>query len=140
MKHIADRELGLLYARALIAVARADQEIHFEEGMRLADRIRERCTTPLRLEDLLLEPPLTPDQLALQLSNSGGPFRGSSPHPRQLADMLVRDGIAIMLAKGHATELEADRLWRFAEALGLTSEDFRTLTSTVAPWFPTTDG
>ena len=48
-------------------------------------------------------------------------------------------GVAIMLAKGHATETEADRLWRFAEALGLASDEFRALTQAVAPWFPTTD-
>jgi hypothetical protein len=139
MKQIADRELGLLYARTLVAIARADHEILLEEGMRLADCIKQRCPVPPLLEDLLLEPPLTPEQLVLQIENRRDPFRGASVHPRQLADLLVRDGIAIMLAKGHATELEADRLWRFAEALGLTREDFRTLTAVVAPWFPASD-
>ena len=44
-----------------------------------------------------------------------------------------------MLAKGHATEAEVDRLWLFAEVLGLTSDEFRQLTAVVAPWFSTTD-
>jgi len=139
MKPIADRELGLLYARVLVAIARSDQEIEREEGMRLVDRIERRCTIPLRLEDLLLEPPLSPEQFHLQLSTHDGPFRGASLQPRELASVLVEDGVAIMLAKGHATEAEADRLWRFAEVLGLTSEEFRQLTVAVAPWFPTTD-
>jgi hypothetical protein len=139
MNPILDRELGLLYARVLVAIARADQEIEFEEGLRLADRIAARCTIPLRLEDLLLEPPLSPELFLQQLGSQHGPFRGASVHPRELASVLVEDGVAIMLAKGHATEAEADRLWRFAEVLGLTSDEFRALTAAVAPWFPTTD-
>lgn len=140
MTTFADRELGLLYARALVAIARADHSIEFEEGLRLAERIAARCSVPLRLEDLLLEPPLSPEQLVQQLGSTDGPFRSASTvHPRELAAVLVRDGVAIMLAKGHATEVEADRLWRFAEALGLSSEAFRELTEAVAPWFPTTD-
>lgn len=139
MKPIADREVALLYARALLAIARADQEIESDEGLRLADRIETRCTVPLRLEDLLLEPALSPEQFHLLIGTHDGPFRGASIHPRELAGALVEDGVAIMLAKGHATEAEADRLWRFAEVLGLTSDEFRRLTAAVAPWFPTTD-
>ena len=93
----------------------------------------------LRLEDLLLEPALSPEQFVEQLGMNDGPFRGATIHPRELAGVLVQDGVAIMLAKGHATEAEADRLWRFAEALGLTADEFRRLTAAVAPWFPTTD-
>jgi len=139
MKPIADRELGLLYARVLVAIARADQEIEADEGTRLAERIESRCTFPMRLEDLLLEPPLSPEQFHQQLVPQDGPFRGASVVPRELASVLVEDGVAIMLAKGHATEAEADRLWRFAEVLGLSSDEFRQLTETVAPWFPSTD-
>jgi tellurite resistance protein len=139
MKPIADRELALLYARVLVAIARADQEIESDEGMRLADRIEARCTVPLRLEDLLLEPALSPEQFHVLIGTQDGPFRGALIQPRELARALVEDGVAIMLAKGHATEAEADRLWRFAEVLGLTSDEFRQLTAGVAPWFPTTD-
>ncbi len=139
MRRIEDREIALLYARALVAIARADHEIGFEEGLRLTDRIADRCTLTLRLEDLLLEPTLAPEQLVEQLGIHGAPFRSATLHPRELAGVLVQDGVAIMLAKGHATEAEADRLWRFAEALGLTDDEFRRMTAAVAPWFPTTD-
>lgn len=139
MKRIEDREIALLYARALVAIARADHEIEFEEGLRLTDRIADRCRIAVRLEDLLLEPALSPEQFVEQLGVNDGPFRSATIHPRELASVLVQDGVAIMLAKGHATEAEADRLWRFARALGLTDDEFRRLTAAVAPWFPTTD-
>lgn len=140
MNPIPDRELGLLYARALVAIARADHAIEVEEGEVLARRIEARCVIPLRIEDLLLEPALSPEQFAELLASRDGPFRSTQVRPRDLAAALVEDGVAIMLAKGHATETEADRLWRFAEALGLTSDEFRAQTRAVAPWFPTTDG
>jgi uncharacterized tellurite resistance protein B-like protein len=139
MRPIDDRELALLYARALVAIARADHEIEADEGQRLTERLDARCTAPLRLEDLLLEAPLSPEQLARDLTNQDGPFRGAPFEIRQLAVALVADGVAIMLAKGHATETEALRLWRFAETLGLSSDEFRSLTMAVAPWFPSTD-
>jgi hypothetical protein len=133
MRPIADRELGVLYARALVAIARADHAIESEEGERLAERISMRCGMPFRIEDLLLEPPLSPEQLADQLAARDGPFRSTVTSPRQLAEALVTDGMAIILAKGHATEAEADRLWRFADALGLPSVEFRRLTAAVFP-------
>lgn len=139
MKPIPDRELGLLYARALVAIARADHAIELEEGLILAERVRSRCSIPVDLEDLLLDAPLGPEQFAQRAAGHDGPFRGAQIHPRELGAALVADGISIMLAKGHVTEAEADRLWRFAEALGLSAEEFRALTAAVAPWFPTTD-
>lgn len=139
MKPIADRELALLYARALVAIARADHAIELEEGERLVQRLAARCTVPLRLEDLLLEPPLSPEQLGEQIAHRDGPFRSAQAHPREVGAALVEDGVKIMLAKGHATETEADRLWRFAEALGVSTDEFRRLTLAVAPWFPSTE-
>ena len=139
MNPILDHELGLLYARALVAIVRADHEIEVEEGEVLAQRIAERCPSPLRIEDLLLELALSPEQLVQMLADRDGPFRSTQVSPRELGAWLVDDGVAIMLAKGHATETEADRLWRFAEALGLTSDEFRVLTRAVAPWFTTSD-
>jgi hypothetical protein len=139
MKPIPDRELGLQYARALVAIARADHAIELEEGRRLVERLRVRCSVPVHLEDLLLEPPLSPEQLAQQVSDRDGPFRSAQIHPRELGAALIEDGVAIMLSKGHATEAEADRLWRFAEALGVSADEFRAQTLAVAPWFPTTD-
>ena len=132
---IRDGELAQLYARALVAIARADTEIGLEEGMRLQQRIEQRCEVPLRIEDLLFEPTLHPDQLRDYAS--GGPFRGAA-HPAQMAEWLVADGLSVVLAKGHVTQAEASALWRFADALGVSRDDFRRLTASVSKWFPAT--
>ncbi|HSD91390.1 MAG TPA: TerB family tellurite resistance protein [Kofleriaceae bacterium] len=132
---IRDRELAMLYARALVAIARADAEIGLEEGSRLQQRIADRCETPLRIDDLLLEATLLPDHLAEYVG--GGPFRGAA-HPAQLAEWLVSDGLSVILAKGHVTQGEANVLWRFADALGVSREDFRKLTRSASRWFPWT--
>jgi uncharacterized tellurite resistance protein B-like protein len=42
----------------------------------------------------------------------------------------------VILAKGHVTHVEAQALWRFAEALGVSRDDFRRLTASVSKWFP----
>ncbi len=132
---IRDRELAALYARALVAIARTDDEINFEEGLRLQQCIADRCEVPLRIDDILVEPPLSPAQLAEYLRSSSGPFRGSS-HPAQLAEWLVADGLSVILAKGHMSEREAALLARFADSLGVSREEFRRLTAHVARWFP----
>jgi hypothetical protein len=132
---IRDRELAALYARALVAIARTDDEINFEEGLRLQQCIADRCEVPLRIDDLLVEPPLSPAQLADYLRSGSGPFRGSS-HPAQLAEWLVLDGLSVILAKGHMSEREATLLARFAESLGVSREEFRRLTAHAARWFP----
>jgi hypothetical protein len=134
MTLLLDRELSVVYARVLVAIARADHEIGFEEGLRLAQIINARCREPVELEDLLFAPALDADDLTAMLG--GGPFRGSSVHPIQLAHALVTDGVAVVLAKGHVTDREARSLWRFAAALGLSRDDFRELTSAVSRWFP----
>jgi hypothetical protein len=132
---IRDRELAALYARALVAIARTDDEINFEEGLRLQQCIADRCEVPLRIDDLLVEPPLSPAQLADYLGSGNGPFRGSA-HPVQLAEWLVLDGLSVILAKGHMSEREAALLARFADALGVSREEFRRLTAHAARWFP----
>jgi hypothetical protein len=137
MSLLFDQELAHLYARSLIAVVRADHEIGIEEGLRLEQRINARCRTPIELAELLLLPALDPDELAGAVLG-GGPFRGSAVHPVQLAQALVADGVAIVLAKGHATEAEAHGLWRFASALGLMAEDYRALTGAASKWWPST--
>jgi uncharacterized tellurite resistance protein B-like protein len=134
MSLLLDRELSIVYARALIAIARADQEISGEEGQHLQQIINARCQQPVELEDLLFEPTLAAEELAALVG--GGPFRGSSVHPTQLAHALVSDGVALVLAKGHVSEREARSVWRFASALGLSADDFRKLTTAVSRWFP----
>lgn len=137
MSLLFDQDLAHLYARSLIAVVRADHEIGIEEGLRLEQRINTRCRTPIELAEILLLPALDPDELAGAVLG-GGPFRGSSVQPVQLAQALVADGVAIVLAKGHATEAEAHVLWRFASALGLTAEAYRALTGAASKWWPST--
>jgi hypothetical protein len=129
---IRDPELAQLYGRALVAIARADTEITLEEGMRLQQRLTDRCEVPLRIEDLLFERTLQPEELR---ATGNDPFRGSA-HPAQLVEWLVADGLAVVLAKGHVTQREAHALWRFADALGASRDDFRRLTSSASRWFP----
>lgn len=135
---IRDRELGALYARALVAIARTDGDITFEEGLRLQQCIADRCEVPLRIDDVLVEPTLSPRQLADHLNAGGGPFRGSA-HPAQLAEWILSDGLSVILAKGHMSAQEATLLSRFAEALGVSREEFRRLTAHASRWFPDSD-
>ncbi|HUJ58458.1 MAG TPA: hypothetical protein VLX92_08195 [Kofleriaceae bacterium] len=128
-----DRELAALYTRALVAIARADGEISFDEGMQLHHVIARRCEQAPSLEDLLLEPPLAPHEL-LGVVAERGPFRGAAIHPAQLAELLVGDAIAILLAKGHATSEETALLRAFAAALGATEADFARMTAHVSRW------
>jgi len=122
-------DLKQLYARALVSIARADGHIDTDEGARLEQRIAER--TDLAVEDVLLEHSLLPDELAEALS--GGPFRGTSVRADELARMLVEDAMYVALGKGHVTSEEAGRLRRYATALGLSDDLFRTLTQR---WIP----
>lgn len=135
---IRDRELGALYARALVSIARIDGDISFEEGLRLAQCIADRCEVPLRIDDVLSEPTLSPRQLTEHLSAAGDPFRGRA-YPAQLAEWIVTDGLSVILAKGHMSAQEATQLSRFAEALGVSKDDFRRLIAHAAPWFPDSD-
>ena len=126
---LLSEDLKQLYARALIAIVRAEGSIDTDEGERLAERVDLRAGLPL--EDLLLTRTLLPEELADALR--GGPFRGQSVHTEQMARMLVEDACYVALAKGHVTEEEGHRMWRFAMALGLPNDEFRTLTHR---WLP----
>lgn len=132
---IRDRELAALYARALVAIARTDGDITFEEGLRLQQCIADRCEVPIRIDDVLVEPTLSPAQLADYLSANGGPFRGSA-HPAQLAEWIVTDGLSVILAKGHMSAQEAALLSRFGATLGVSAADFLRLTASARRWFP----
>ncbi|HEX4416895.1 MAG TPA: hypothetical protein VH165_03305 [Kofleriaceae bacterium] len=130
---IFDVAIGQLFARALIAIARADDQIGFEEGVRLQQRIEARTGAPVSLDDLLLADALHPNALARSLS-AADPFRETGMHPRELAAMIVADGIAVVLAKGYVAETEAGEIVRFASALGCTGDEIRTMLARVAPW------
>ena len=129
-----DIALGQLFAQALVAIARADDEISPEEGLRLEQRIALRVTAPISLDDLLLAEPLEPHRLAESLRGAVGPFRHAGLHPGELAAMIVSDGIAVVLAKGYVSEAEAREIVRFASALGCSRDEIRALCSRAAPW------
>ena len=129
---LLDASVALLHARAVLAIARADHFLGFEEGERLAERFAARWGAPVSLEDLLLERPIEPTELALHIPTTG-PFRGGV-HPGDLAQLIIFDAIAVILAKGYVSENEAKELFRFAGALGCTAAEVRAMSVHVAPW------
>jgi hypothetical protein len=135
-ERILDSSVGHLFARALVAIARADDQIGLEEGQRLEQRIALRVRGPIPLDELLLAEPLEPHRLAESLRGAT-PFRNAGVHPGELAIMLVTDGIAIVLAKGYVSEAEAGVIVRFASALGCPLDEVRSLCSRAAPWLGT---
>jgi hypothetical protein len=133
---ILDSALGQLFARALVAIARADDQIGLEEGMRLEQRIALRVG-PISLDDLLLAEPLEPHRLAESVRGAAVPFRHAAVHPGELAVMLVTDGVEVVLAKGYVSEAEAHQIVRFASALGCSLDQVRALCRRAAPWLGT---
>jgi uncharacterized tellurite resistance protein B-like protein len=136
-EQIRDPALGQLFARALVAIARADGEIGAEEGHRLEQRLAARIPGPISLDDLLLADVLEPQRIADELGSAAGPFRNAGLDPGELAAMIVSDGFAVVLAKGHVAETEAREIVRFASALGCSIEQVRALCGRVAPWIAT---
>jgi hypothetical protein len=124
-----DRELAHLYARALVAIARGDGEISTEEAGRLQRQIDERCTWPIAIDDLLLDAPLSPHHLAELAFGGDTPFRSPAFDPALLAALIVTDGLAVVLAKGHVTAGETASLRAFAAALRLPDAEFARLTA-----------
>jgi len=126
---LLSEDIKQLYARALIAIVRAEGSIDSQEGERLAERVELRCG--FGLEDLLLTASLQPEQLVAAIQ--GGPFRGESVRSDHVGRMLVEDALYVSLGKGHVTPEEGHRMWRYAMALGLSDDEFRTLTHR---WLP----
>ncbi len=131
---IREPDLALLYARALVAIARADNELGLEEGMRLQHKIDTRLVEPIAIDDLLLAEPLEARALSAIAGASSGPFRGGTLHPGELARLIVVDAIEVVLAKGHITEEEAKTMVYFATALGCTLDEVRSMTAHLSPW------
>ena len=132
---ITDDGVAQLYARAVLAIARADDEIDPDEGLRLEERIAARIARPFSLDALLLADPLDPDDIVDQLrALAGSPFRHTGVHPAELAEMIVVDSIAVVLAKGHLAEAEVREVVRFATALGCSREQIRQMSDHLEPW------
>jgi tellurite resistance protein len=141
-RRILDVGLAHLYARAVLAIARAGGEIEPEEGLRLVERLEARSGRPVSLDDLLLAEPLDPAEVhaeLAQLRTSASPFRGADLHPSELAEMIVTDGVAVALAKGHVSEEEARELLRFGVALGCSVDDLRGMSEHLAPFLAALD-
>jgi hypothetical protein len=136
---ILDVGLAHLYARAVLAIARADDEISLEEGLRLVARLEARSGRPVSLDDLLLAEPLDPAELAAQLRTGQSPFRGAGLHPSEFAAMIVGDSILVVLAKGYVSEEEARELLRFGVALGCSVDDVRRMSAHLAPFLAALD-
>lgn len=136
-ERIFDRALGDLHARALVAIARADDQIGLEEGLRLQQVIELRTGGPIALDDLLLAEPLEPHRLAESMREPSQPFRTAGLHPGELAVMIITDGIVVVLAKGYVSEAEAREIVRFASALGCPRDQVSALCSRAAPWLAT---
>jgi hypothetical protein len=137
---LLDVGLAHLYARAVLAIARAGDELGLEEGLRLQERIEARSGFSLSLDDLLLFEPLAPLDLASHVRTSASPFRGYTVHPGELARLIVIDSLAVVLAKGYVSEAEARELVRFATALGCSIEEVRKLSADVAPFLSALEG
>ncbi|MBK9030030.1 MAG: hypothetical protein IPL61_01605 [Myxococcales bacterium] len=131
---IRDLATAALYGRALMAVVRADGEFGLEEGLRLHDRLTRRIGPRVAVDELMLAAALEPAALAAALDHGPGPFRDPGVHPRTLASMLVADGLAVVLAKGHITERQAMTLIAFATALGCAPDDVARLGPALRPW------
>ena len=137
---LLDVDLAHLYARAVLAIARAGDELGLEEGMRLQERVEARTGYAPLLDDLLLFEPLAPSELAQQLRVTASPFRGATLHAGELATMIVIDSISVVLAKGYVSEAEARELVRFATALGCSVDEVRKLSAHAAPFLAALEG
>lgn len=137
---LLDIGLAHLYARALLAIARADHELGLEEGLRLERLLEARSGKPVSMNDLLLAEPLDPSELVAQMRAAAGPFRGAPLHPGELAAMIVTDSISVVLAKGYLSEAEARELLRFALALGCSVDEVRGMSSHLTPFLAALEG
>ncbi|MGE0549535.1 MAG: hypothetical protein AB7O24_27200 [Kofleriaceae bacterium] len=132
---LGDPVVAQLYARAVLAVARADHEIGRDEGARLERRINTRLGWAIGLETLMLADPLDSRELAQQFSDTAaGPFRTVAIDKRKLASMIIQDGLEVCMAKGHVTDREARQLIRFAVALGCTTDQILAISPDLEPW------
>ncbi|MCX5742025.1 MAG: hypothetical protein NT062_05955, partial [Proteobacteria bacterium] len=105
-----------------------------EEGARLESCIAARTAHSMRIDDLLLSDPLDPAQLADALRVAPAPFRGSGPPHGELALMIVRDGLDVVLGKGYVSEAEGNKIIRFASALGCSDDELRSMSAHLALW------
>jgi hypothetical protein len=127
MSLFVDPDLAEAYALALVAIARAEGTVGLEDGLRLAECVARRCPQPMAIDDLMLALPMHPARFAELVYLASSPFRGAGVHPRELARMLVADGLAVLLARGHIADVEAALIVEFATALGCGLDELRAM-------------
>jgi hypothetical protein len=131
--HHLDVEMASLYARAVLAVARANDTLSREEGQRLQELVSTRTGIELSLDELLLHEPLLPSELAAQAARQlASPFRGAAITRAELARLIIVDSLAVVLAKGYVAETEVRELLRFTSALECTTNEVRALAADAA--------
>jgi uncharacterized tellurite resistance protein B-like protein len=115
-------DLALLYAGALVAIARADGEIGLEEGLQLRRVVARRAAVD---PEAMFFVEVSAARLATAVGHGdGAPFRhGAAAAPRQLATALVHDGVAVALADGDLNDAEVHAILAFTNALGCSIDD-----------------
>ena len=116
-----DPELSQFYARALLAVARADGEIDAGQGARLERVLSARLNSPVSFADLLLDKPLRTAEVDAIIDGaeySMGPFRGTQIVDREeLGAMFIQDALVVV---GESLDVKSEAmLVRIARAFGL---------------------
>lgn len=131
---ILDDELGRVYARALVAIARADGELVLDEILRLRTLVAHRLGRDVD-DAALFGADATIDELvAVVHRQHGDPFRTSGLAPRALGRLLIIDGLSLALADGHVCAEEVAILDAMARALGCTDDDLAEMRARLPPW------
>jgi hypothetical protein len=133
---ILDDELGRVYARALVAIARADGELVLDEILRLRALVARRLGHDI--DDAALfaaDGDVALDELLVAVRRQhGDPFRTAGLAPRALGRLLLTDGLSLALADGHICAEEVTMVEAMARALGCTDDDLAELRAHLKPW------
>lgn len=127
-------EVGRLYARALVAIARADGDLVLDEILRLRALVVRRLGRELG-DEALFGPTLSVDELVASVRrHHGDPFRSTALSPRQLGRLLIDDGLSLALADGHVCAEEVAMVEAMARSLDCTPEDLAEFRQKLPRW------
>ena len=126
-------DLALLYAGALVAIARADGEIGLEEGLQLRRVVARRAAVD---PEAMFFVEVSAARLASAVGHGdGSPFRnGPAATPHQLASALVHDAVSVALADGDLNDAEVHAILAFTTALGCSTEDVLAFSARLAAY------
>jgi uncharacterized tellurite resistance protein B-like protein len=119
-------DLAAKYIGALIAIARTDGDIGFDESAKLREIAARRTPVPVD-DELLFFGAVTPDGLRAAAAGRVA---------RDVGCALVGDAIELSTADGDLNGAEATAIVRFARALGCSDDDIRTQTPELDEWLP----